>query len=380
MTLLLPWGPVQDLILAAGNRIDDVSTVVKDVGLSATMDVLCEEIELRCEPVPDAAGTQVQLEAVHDAERAGLVISFDADGVSAERGWLDGGRPLVRYDLVDLVTALFGPGEVNPPSRNVLIDLPPRDQWSAGFGPVVKLIKACNAVMAAVSVRPHDLGALSIANGSDKWGGWHWYTPHYEHHFARLRDRPVRLLEIGIGGYTDPNLGGAGLRLWRRWFCRGLVCGLDLHPKPGVEGSRIRTVQGDQTDAALLDSLGRTAGPFDIVVDDGSHVCEHVIHTFHRLFPHVCPGGLYVIEDLQTSYWAEFGGSDVNLTGGWTTVGFLKTLLDGLHHPEYDQGPDHQPSYTDLHIAGVHFYRNIAFVEKGLNTVEGLPVLRGQPG
>ncbi|AOS64080.1 demethylmacrocin O-methyltransferase [Actinoalloteichus hymeniacidonis] len=210
-------------------------------------------------------------------------------------------------------------------------------------------------------------------------GRLHYYTPHYERYLATFTDTPVRLLEIGIGGYQEPNIGGGGLRMWRRYFRRGLITGLDIHAKHGLEGPRIRTVQGDQTDPELAAVLGAEVGPFDIVVDDGSHRSEDVIASFHLLFPHVRAGGFYVIEDLQTSYWPDFGGSNTEFNDENTTVGFLKTLLDGLHHAEYEQAPGFEPSYADRTVAGVYFHRNVVFIEKGLTTEEGLPMRRVQP-
>src|SRR5207248_1611615 len=83
----------------------------------------------------------------------------------------------------------------------------------------------------------------------DKWGGLHWYTPHYDHHFGPLREAPVRLLEIGIGGYDVPEAGGGSLRMWQRYFRRGLIHGLDIFEKR-LNEPRIRTVRGDQNDPA----------------------------------------------------------------------------------------------------------------------------------
>ncbi|HET9842236.1 MAG TPA: hypothetical protein VFQ01_09545, partial [Nocardioides sp.] len=41
------------------------------------------------------------------------------------------------------------------------------------------------------------LTALAQEFGSDKWGV-HRYTPHYQRHFAPLRDREMLVLELGI--------------------------------------------------------------------------------------------------------------------------------------------------------------------------------------
>ena len=72
-----------------------------------------------------------------------------------------------------------------------------------------------------------NLGNLAQIYGSDKWGS-HWYTQHYQRHFGHLRRSRITLLEIGVGGYGDPHAGGASLRMWRKFFRRGRIYGIDI--------------------------------------------------------------------------------------------------------------------------------------------------------
>ena len=111
------------------------------------------------------------------------------------------------------------------------------------------------------------------------------------------------MLEIGIRGYDDPASGGASLRMWQRYFRRGLVHGLDIADKSRVRGPRIRTVRGDQGDPALLADLAERLGPLDIVIDDGSHENEHVRTSFRTLLPHVRDGGTPAIVPREATAW-----------------------------------------------------------------------------
>jgi len=88
-----------------------------------------------------------------------------------------------------------------------------------------------------------DLPALAAYFGTDKWGA-HWYAQHYQTHFASLRRKPIRLLEIGVGGYADPQSGGESLRMWKAYFQNALIYGLDLADKRAHDEPRIRTLQG----------------------------------------------------------------------------------------------------------------------------------------
>lgn len=212
-----------------------------------------------------------------------------------------------------------------------------------------------------------DLRALANLYGTDKWG-FHRYALHYEAHFAPLRRRKIVLLEIGIGGYGDPESGGASLRMWRTYFPRGRIFGIDIHDKSPHDETRIKTFRGSQDDEVFLDHVAREIGKPDIIIDDGSHICNHAIKLFMYLFPKMKDGGIYVVEDTQTSYWPQFGGSDTDPDDPGTTVGFFKQLVHGLNHEERT-GP-REATYYDRTITSITFYHNMIFIEKG-NNVEG---------
>jgi hypothetical protein len=211
------------------------------------------------------------------------------------------------------------------------------------------------------------LNQLARKFHSDKWGK-HWYTQHYERHLAHLKHDAFTLLEIGIGGYRSPRKGGASLRMWHAYFPRARIIGLDVEDKSFLDGERMRTVRGSQTDADLLRRIVDEAGGIRVVIDDGSHRPQQVRASFETLFPLLEDGGIYAIEDTQTSYWPEFGGSD-DLADPMTTMAMVKGLLDGLNYEEYVDD-SYQPSYTDLHVVAVHAYHNLVIIEKGRN-VEG---------
>ena len=210
-----------------------------------------------------------------------------------------------------------------------------------------------------------NLRRLAQIYGSDKWGS-HWYCQQYEKHFAHLRKKHITLLEIGIGGYEDPKSGGRSLRMWRTYFPHGQIYGIDIADKSPHNGRRIHTFQGDQTDDKFLRQVIAEIGRPDIIIDDGSHINSHVITTFRILFPLLADDGIYAVEDTQTSYWPEFGGSSEEFNLATTSMSFLKGLADGLNHVEYKR-PGFTPSYFDKWIVSMHFYHSLVFVCKGLN-------------
>lgn len=211
----------------------------------------------------------------------------------------------------------------------------------------------------------NDLRALATLHGTDKWNS-HWYAQHYQRHFQSLRRKRINLLEIGVGGYDDPHAGGESLRMWKQFFPRAQIYGIDIHDKSPHEETRITIFQGSQCDAEFLRHVAQRIGRLDIVVDDGSHVNEHVIASFEVLFPLLADGGIYAIEDTQTSYWpGDHGGSD-DLGSPLTSMNRLKRLIDGLNYEEFVD-PSYRPNYFDRHVVSAHFYHNLAFIYKGVN-------------
>lgn len=211
-----------------------------------------------------------------------------------------------------------------------------------------------------------NLCALASYYGTDKWNS-HWYAQHYQRHFHGIRRQRLKVLEIGVGGYDDPHDGGHSLRMWKAYFPRAMVNGIDIHDKSALEEPRIKIFHGSQADPDFLQWVSKTAGPFDIVIDDGSHVNEHVLSSFEVLFPLLAEGGFYAIEDTQTSYWPGAHGGSLDRSSASTTMGRVKQLVDGLNHAEFAE-EGYSPTYFDMSIVAVHCYHNLVIVAKGRNS------------
>ncbi|SPF78901.1 8-demethyl-8-alpha-L-rhamnosyl tetracenomycin-C 2'-O-methyltransferase [Aliiroseovarius pelagivivens] len=197
------------------------------------------------------------------------------------------------------------------------------------------------------------LSTLAILHGTDKFG-YHDYTPNYFKLLAHLRDKPVKILEIGVGGYADVDRGGQSLRMWRDFFKNGEVTGIDIQKKTLDFGPRVKILQGSQVDPDFLHEVIAERGPFDIIIDDGSHRNEHIVESYHLLFPTLAPGGIYIAEDVQTSFHPRFGGS-LTLDEP-NSVGFFGILMQQLNTDSDD------PLIQD--VAGMERYHNIIALHK----------------
>jgi demethylmacrocin O-methyltransferase len=213
-----------------------------------------------------------------------------------------------------------------------------------------------------------DLTALGQIFETDKAVA-HNYTPHYMTHLGKFRRRKIKLLEIGVGGYANPAGGGHSLQMWKRYFPFARITAIDIYDKSALEERRVKIFRGSQIDEEFLDGMERLAGPFDVIIDDGSHLNEHVTQSFRLLFPKLKDGGIYVVEDTQTSYWKDYGGDSENLQNPATMMNFFKGLVDSLNHREFIL-PDYERSYYDRKIVSMHFYHNLIFIYKGNNDEE----------
>lgn len=194
-----------------------------------------------------------------------------------------------------------------------------------------------------------NLDALAHLWGTDKAPGQHGYTRQYAHHL-RGRRRSVRcVLEIGIGDERDPKAGGNSLRMWRNYFPRATIYGVDLYEKHFDNEARIITLKADQSDPDALRQAVAGLPPFDLVVDDGSHIGSHITTTFGVVFPMVRSGGYYAIEDLESAYLPAYGGGPPGTPD--TAASLTKALLDDVN-----VGP--RP------IAAIHAYAGLVLIEK----------------
>jgi len=213
---------------------------------------------------------------------------------------------------------------------------------------------------------------LVNASGSDKF-----FHHHYEHYYERVlpqyRHRPgLKFLEVGADS-------GKSIDLWDNYFTNPeLIVGLAYKNVPRMSvvsagkrpNSTVEVVYGDQSKKATMDQLA-TMGPWDIIIDDGSHVPQHVMYTFTELWKAVKRGGYYIIEDLETSYWlagSEIYGYYLNGTGfdanpRYNVVQYMKQLVDVLIRRQVN-AEELSIMDGDDELCSIEFGYNIMFLRK----------------
>ena len=183
------------------------------------------------------------------------------------------------------------------------------------------------------------LDELMIDSGSDKatvftrtYAKPKGFAPHYDRLFSHLRDQPINLVEIGVGG-------GESIRAWLDYFPKAHIFGVDIVANTNIfntEGDAIERytfMHGDQSMPSFWEEfLSEHGGGLSIVCDDGSHISKDIFTTWNALWPEVKSGGFYAIEDLNTSYGG--AGSHFTPAGCLTQMEWIKQYLDVINQTQ----------------------------------------------
>jgi hypothetical protein len=163
-----------------------------------------------------------------------------------------------------------------------------------------------------------NLEKLAIECGTDKGPLQHSYTQYYEMFFWHRR-MGVNLLEIGIDK-------GDSLRMWKRYFNRGEIHGIDIRGDyEYLHELGIKTHIVDHSKKGDLIIFGEQyPNFFDIIIEDGSHQSEDSILTFETLFPYLKPGGFYCYEDALCDY-------DSRWNKGRSSIEYFKQLVSDVN-------------------------------------------------
>jgi len=134
----------------------------------------------------------------------------------------------------------------------------------------------------------------------------------YNDYFSPRINDEITLLEIGVGTLNptpynmlfwkeryETYLPGASLRAFRDYFPNGKIYGVDIQPDCKIREERIETFIFYSTDKEACEKELYWL-TFDFIIDDGDHYYVNQIKTFENIFPRLKPGGVYILEDLES--------------------------------------------------------------------------------
>lgn len=132
----------------------------------------------------------------------------------------------------------------------------------------------------------------------------HGYTLQLAKFFEPIRAKPIKLVEIGVGG-------GESIRTWLEYFPKASVFGVDVvkntnswntvgakpHPRYAFNCA-------DQSDLVFWKCfLADFGSDWNVVIDDGGHEARQIQASFASMWPSLSSGGFYCVEDLAFD-WA----------------------------------------------------------------------------
>lgn len=161
---------------------------------------------------------------------------------------------------------------------------------------------------------------------------WSHYFDIYDKHLKKFIGQNPTILEIGV--YK-----GGSLDMWNYYFDnKCTIYGIDIDEKcKKFENNNIKIFIGDQSDPIFWDTFfNQNDIYFDIIIEDGGHTMEQQIVTYEKLFDRIKNNGVYLCEDLHTSYWPEYGGGYLNKN---SFIEYSKNFIDMINAYHIQNNP-----------------------------------------
>jgi hypothetical protein len=185
---------------------------------------------------------------------------------------------------------------------------------------------------------------------------WKHYFEIYDRHFSRFRGTGVHIVEFGV-------FQGGSLQMWKEYFGPDAkIFGIDINPHcKKLEEEQIEILIGDQEDRTFLKSLTEKIPKIDILIDDGGHTMKQQINTYEELFPYIDKNGVYLCEDLHTSYW---WGSNGGYKRRGTFIEYSKNFIDYINAWHSVQPSRLSVTGFTKSVHSLHYYNSVLVIEK----------------
>ena len=157
--------------------------------------------------------------------------------------------------------------------------------------------------------------------------------------------------------------------MWKKFFTNGEINGIDINPDcKKLEDESIRIHIGSQNDKNFLKKISNNIGALDIIIDDGGHTMEQQLNSFKILFPILKDGGIYIVEDIESSYQNMYGGG-VKRSG--TFIEFSKNIIDYIN-ANHSDFKTLKVNWYSKNIEYVHFYNNVVVFK--IKVIDKFPI------
>jgi hypothetical protein len=185
---------------------------------------------------------------------------------------------------------------------------------------------------------------------------WIHYFDIYDRYFKRYRNQEVVILEIGVSQ-------GGSLQMWKNYFGdKAKIFGIDIDPRcKSLEEENITIFIGSQSDKKFLKEVKKQIPPIDILIDDGGHTMKQQIISYEELFDAIKADGVYLCEDLHTSYSSCYGGGYKRRS---TFIEYSKNFIDYLNAYHSRQKRALPVNSFTQSVDSIHYYDSVIVIEK----------------
>lgn len=180
------------------------------------------------------------------------------------------------------------------------------------------------------------------------------------------RKKIKKILEIGIGGHSRDYHGGSSLLAFSEFFSNAKVYGADIIEKKFLDIGRIKTIKLDQSNRTELVKTGKKFGPFDLIIDDGSHFANHQRISFKSLFPYLQNNWYYIIEHMYGNYKKALNG-EPDLSIRKNNISYLATIVHAANSFVLYK-KNYQKLNKLIHIEKIFFLPKMIILQKKIKT------------
>lgn len=180
------------------------------------------------------------------------------------------------------------------------------------------------------------------------------YFEVYDRHFKKYRNTDCVVVEIGI-------CKGGSLQMWKNYFGeKAKIIGIDIDESTlAFEEDQVKVEIGSQSDQKFWKKFKEKYPRVDILIDDGGHTMEQQIVTFEEMFSYISENGIYLCEDMHTSYWYNFGGGYKEPT---SYIEYTKNFVDYIN-AWYNPNINEDNIFTHT-MHSLHYYDSMLVIEK----------------
>ena len=151
--------------------------------------------------------------------------------------------------------------------------------------------------------------------------------------------------------------------MWKNYFGpNAKIFGIDINPNcKNLEERQIEIFIGDQEDRIFLRSLAEKIPKIDILIDDGGHAMKQQINTFEELFSFIDHNGIYLCEDMHSSYREAFGGG---YKKRGTFIEYSKNFIDYINAWHSSKVSKLRVTNFTVSVHSLHYFNSILVIEK----------------